>query len=186
MNTTQFIADCLAQTHLRLMATCEGLTAEQMAWRPAPTANNIGFILWHVARNEDSRITRTASEGGGFEQDLWATDGWFERFGQPETAPDPGDRLGLRSLAIPAPEVLVSYAEAVNARTARFLHSLADSKLDEHMPGRESQETRSDSLRHVIVHKNNHHGQIDYLRGLQEEEWDLAPGTGRILPGRST
>ena len=31
------------------------------------------------------------------------------------------------------------------------------------------------SLRHVIVHKNNHHGQIDYLRGLLEEDWDLTP-----------
>ena len=103
MNTTQFIADCLAQTHLRLHATCEGLTAEQVLWRPAPTANNIGFILWHMGRHEDSRVTAIACGAEGFETDLWATDGWYERFGQPATAPDPGDRLGLRSLAIPDP-----------------------------------------------------------------------------------
>ena len=182
----QFIADCLAQTHLRLMATCEGLTGEQMAWRPTPTANNIGFILWHVARNEDSRVTRTAGGNGEFGSDLWVSGGWFERFGQPETAPDPGDRLGLQSLAIPGPDVLTTYAEAVNARTARFLESLDDARLDEHMGGGESQQTVGGSLRHVIVHKNNHHGQIDYLRGLQEEDWDLTPGTGGILPGRAT
>ena len=185
MKAQQFIADCLAQTHLRLMVTCEGLTAEQMAWRPAPTSNNIGFILWHMTRNEDARISRTAGRQGDYEQDLWVSGGWFERFGQPETAPDPGDRLGLRSLAIPAPEVLLAYAEAVNAHTARFLVSLKDARLEEHMGGRDQQETVSDSLRHVIVHKNNHHGQINYLRGLQEEDWDLTPGTGRILPGRS-
>jgi uncharacterized damage-inducible protein DinB len=73
----------------------------------------------------------------------------------------------------------------VNARTARFLGSLQDARLADYMGGLEQQETVSDSLRHVIVHKNNHHGQIDYLRGLQEENWDLAPGTGRVLPGRS-
>ncbi len=185
MEATQFISDCLTQTHIRLMATCEGLTDEQMKWRPAPTANSIGFILWHVARNEDGRISRTAGRKGDFEQDLWVSGGWFERFGQPETAPDPGDRLGLRSLAIPVPEVLISYTKAVNARTAQFLESLDDARLNEHMGDREQQETVSDSLRHVIVHKNNHHGQIDYLRGLQEEDWDLTPGTGRILPGRS-
>jgi hypothetical protein len=38
------------------------------------------------------------------------------------------------------------------------------------------------ALRHGITHKNNHHGQIDYIRGLQEEEWDLPRGTGVVLP----
>ena len=184
MNTVQFISDCLEQTHIRLMATCDGLAEEQMAWRPAPTSNNIGFILWHVARNEDSRVTRTARGASGFEADLWVTDGWYEKFGQPQTAPDPGDRLGLRSLAIPPPEVLVSYAKAASARTALFLQTLEESRLNEAMSSTDQQDTLSSSLRHIIVHKNNHHGQIDYLRGLQEEDWDLAPGTGRILPGR--
>ena len=184
MNTVQFISDCLEQTYLRLMETCDGLTGEQMAWRPAPTANNIGFILWHMTRNEDARISRTAGRQGDFEQDLWVTGGWFERFGQPETAPDPGDRLGLQSLAIPGPDVLLTYAEAVSSRTMRFLASLDDASLNEHMGGREARQTLGGSLRHVIVHKNNHHGQIDYLRGLQEEDWDLTPGTGGILPGR--
>ncbi len=185
MSTVQFISDCLQQTHIRLMATCEGLTVEQMVWRPGPTSNNIGFILWHMTRNEDARISRTAGRQGDYEHDLWVSGGWFERFGQPETAPDPGDRLGLRSLAIPAPEVLISYAEAVTIRTVRFFELLDDSRLNEFMGGQEREEMVSDSLRHVIVHKNNHHGQIDYLRGLQEEDWDLTPGTGRILPGRS-
>ena len=48
MDTLKFIAYCLAQTHLRLTATCDGLTAEQMRWRPAPAANNIGFICMTV------------------------------------------------------------------------------------------------------------------------------------------
>ena len=186
MNSIQFISDCLEQTHLRLMATCDGLTAEQMAWRPAPTSNNIGFILWHLTRNEDARVTRTAVGRPGFEADLWVSGGWYERFDQPETAPDPGDRLGLRSLAIPAPEVLLTYSEAVSSRTMRFLESLVDANLDEQMGRGGQQEIVADSLRHLIVHKNNHHGQIDYLRGLQEEDWDLTPGTGRILPSRSS
>ncbi len=32
-----------------------------------------------------------------------------------------------------------------------------------------------------FTHKNNHHGQIDYIRGLQDEVWDLPPGTGMNL-----
>ena len=121
MNTAQFIADCLAQTHLRLHATCDGLTSEQVLWRPAPTAKQHRLILWHMGRHEDSRVTATACGAEGFEADPWATDGWHKQFGQPVTAPDPGDRLGLRSLAIPATEVLLSYFRAVNERTLRFV-----------------------------------------------------------------
>ena len=181
METLNFITDCLAQTHLRLMATCDGLTAEQMAWRPAPAANNIGFILWHVCRNEDSRVTRTAGEQSKFASDLWVTDGWHRSFNQPITAPDPGDRLGLRSLAIPPPDVLLAYAETVNRRTMQFLASLDPPALDAPIGPPEPGQTTAGSLRHIIVHKNNHHGQIDYLRGLQQEDWDLPRGMGARL-----
>ena len=185
MNTCQFIADCLTQTHLRLHATCEGLTEEQVLWRPAPTANNIGFILWHMGRHEDSRITAIADGVSGFEADRWVTDGWYERFAQPATAPDPGDRLGLRSLAIPAPEVLLSYFKAVNERTINFVESIEEEGLEAFLPGSEPRQTVGGALRHMIVHQNNHHGQVDYLRGLQEEDWDLPRGTGGVLPARS-
>ena len=37
MDAVAFISDCLAQVHLRLMATCEGLNSEQLLWRPRPT-----------------------------------------------------------------------------------------------------------------------------------------------------
>ena len=111
--------------------------------------------------------------------------GWYKQFGQPVTAPDPGDRLGLRSLAIPSPEALLSYFKAVNERTMRFVTSLDEERLNDYIGHREPRQTVADSLRHVIVHQNNHHGQVDYLRGLQEEDWDLPRGTGGILPNRS-
>ena len=178
MDAVVFISDCLAQVHLRLLATCEGLSTEQLLWRPAPTANNIGFILWHLFRNEDARVTNTGKLG----EDIWASDSWHRRFGQPATAPDPGDRLGLRALAIPSLEVLVGYAEAVQQRTARYVSGLTPEILDLTPDPTRPELTVGGSLRHLITHKNNHHGQIDYLRGLQDEAWDLPPGTGVVLP----
>jgi uncharacterized damage-inducible protein DinB len=178
MDAAGFISDCLAQVHLRLMATCEGLNTEQLIWRPAPTANNIGFILWHMVRNEDARITGT----GNLDGDIWAVDSWHEKFGQPATAPDPGDRMGLRALAIPSLEVLTGYAEAVHQRSIKYVKGLMPEDLDK-LPDQSRPELAvSGSLRHLITHKNNHHGQIDYLRGLQDEAWDLPRGTGVVLP----
>ena len=125
MDAVKFISDCLAEVHLRLMATSDNLTNDELLWRSAPTANNIGSIVWHLARNEDARITNASK----LDEDIWATELWYEGFGQPVTAPDP-DRPDF---------------------------------------------TVAGSLRHLVTHKNNHHGQIDYLRGLQDEAWDL-PG----------
>ena len=178
MDSTAFITDCLAQVHLRPIATCYDLSTEQLVWRPAPTANNIGFILWHLVRNEDARVTNTGKLGA----DLWATGIWHEKFGQPATAPDPGDRMGLRALAIPSLAVLVGYAEAVHQRTLGYLAVLTPDSLDKLPDPARPEYDVSGSLRHLITHKNNHHGQFDYLRGLQDEVWDLPRGTGVVLP----
>jgi uncharacterized damage-inducible protein DinB len=90
--------------------------------------------------------------------------------------------MGLRALAIPSLEVLVGYAEAVHRRTLRYLAGLTPDSLDQLPDPARPEYDVSGSLRHLITHKNNHHGQIDYLRGLQDEAWDLPRGTGVVLP----
>lgn len=178
MDAITFISDSLRQVQLRLMATCEGLTQEQVLWRPSPNANNIGFILWHLTRGEDNAI-RTL---GTSEPALWVSQGWHERFNQPIDSPDPGDRMGLQSLPIPDLEVLLGYSRAVHEKTQGVLSSLPAERLDEARNQTRPQRTVAETLRHLITHKNNHHGQIDYIRGLQDESWDLPPGTGIVLP----
>ena len=176
MDTVSFISQSLRQVNLRLLATCEGLTEEQVLWRPAPYANNIGFILWHMARAEDHLISQL---GNG--HSLWASEGWYGKFHQPIGAPDPGDKMGLQSLPIPELEVLTAYARSIHRQTETFLSTLAIEELDEHPFSDQPERTPASSLRHLITHKNNHHGQIDYIRGLQDENWDLPPGTGSVL-----
>ncbi len=117
MDTISFISQCLAQVQLRLLGTCNGLTQDQVLWRPAPHANSIGFILWHVARGEDRTITALA----GRASDLWESDEWYQAFGQPIEAPEPGDRPGLRSLTVPSLGVLVDYLEAAHRQTLGYL-----------------------------------------------------------------
>jgi uncharacterized damage-inducible protein DinB len=178
MNTIEFISQSLQQVQIRLLATCDGLADEQVLWRPSPHSNNIGFILWHVARAEDE----VASRLRGGEATLWVTDLWFEKFGQPVDSPDPGDRMGLRALSIPPLDTLIGYLEAVYRRTREAASGLTESDLDGHGGESPTDRTTGMSLRHLITHKNNHHGQIDYIRGLQDDTWDLPRGTGVQLP----
>ena len=56
MNTVLFISQSLIQAQVRLLASCNGLAREQVLWRPALHANNIGFNLWHLARSEEAIV----------------------------------------------------------------------------------------------------------------------------------
>ena len=181
MDAVSFIFQSLAQVNLRVLATCEGLTNEQVLWRASPHANNIGFILWHMARAEDYSINRLSHGMQSGKSTLWTSEGWYQKFGQPIDAPDPGDKMGLQSLPIPALDVLIGYARAAHQQTRGFLSGLTPEELDTSPDPNQPDRTMAVSLRHLITHKNNHHGQIDYIRGLQDENWDLPPGTGSVL-----
>ena len=61
MDAVAFIWDTLRQVHLGLSETCQGLTQDEVLWRPFPLANNIGFILWHVTRAEDNVLGSLSS-----------------------------------------------------------------------------------------------------------------------------
>ena len=53
-----------------------GLTAEQLAYRPTPEANTIGWLIWHLTRVQDHYIAEL------FDVDqLWTTGEWAGRFG---------------------------------------------------------------------------------------------------------
>jgi uncharacterized damage-inducible protein DinB len=74
-------------------------------------------------------------------------------------------------------DTLVAYLEAADARTMEYVRTLTPNALDAAIDG---ERTCGAMLRHLVTHKNNHHGQIDYLRGLQDPGWDLPPGTGMV------
>ena len=178
MDAVTFVSDALRQVQLRLLETCQGLTQDQVLWRPSPHANNIGFILWHLTRGEDDVISDLGTPGPG----LWVSQRWHEKFNQPVEAPDPGDRMALQSLSIPDLEVLLGYSKAVHQRSLYFLSSLAWEMLDRSNDPTRSEPTVAAALRHLITHKNNHHGQIDYIRGLQDQNWDLPPERALFCP----
>ena len=56
MTLNEFIADALDKENGFLMEGLDGLGPEELAWQPAPDANSIGWILWHMVRVEDMWI----------------------------------------------------------------------------------------------------------------------------------
>jgi hypothetical protein len=60
---------------------------------------------------------------------------------------------------------------------------LSPADLDRAPDPRQPERNVATYFRHMITHKNNHHGQIDFIRGLRHPEWELTPGTGIVQRG---
>ena len=180
MDTVKFVEQCLNEVHERLTKSLHGLNQEELIWRPAPHANCIAEILWHVVRSED-RMTRPRI---GLGAELWESQQWYQRFGYPREQPRGTDYQLLRVLDLPAPQLedLLAYMEAVHQDTLGKLHSLSPADLDRLPDPAHPERPIASYFRHLIIHKNNHHGQIDYIRGLIQPDWDLPPGTGIVQP----
>ena len=80
----------------------------------------------------------------------------------------------------PKIEDLLAYIEAVHQDVLTRLRELSPDDLDKAPDPERPGWNLATSLRHMITHKNNHHGQIDFIRGLMQPGWDLPPGTGIV------
>jgi hypothetical protein len=178
MDTITFIRQALTQVHERLMATLEDLTEADVAWRPGPAANTILEIACHVARAED-RLGRRMT---GFGPELWDSQGWKGTLSSAADvrAGEPYQFLGRHGAVPPRLADVKEYLLALHRDTLEKLGALTPAALDGVPdPGR-PERTIATYFRHMITHKNNHHGQIDLIRGLMHPEWNLAPGTGIV------
>ena len=174
MDLMTFIRQSYNEVYDRIVASCQGLTQEELMWRPAPHTNPIAFILWHAARAED-RMIRDAAQT----PEVWITQRWYEKFGHPKEMADVVEDAHQRdTLTLPSLEVLLGYLEAVHKNTLECLKRISPTDFNRVPdPGRPDR-TIGSRIRHVTVHGSNHHGQIDYLRGLMRQGWGLPPGTG--------
>ena len=114
MDMKDFIEDALEEFKERLYQTVDGLSTEELAWRPNSQANSIAFIAWHVARVEDRWTQWFARDS----VEVWVREGWYLRTGLSEG--DTGIGYGVAQLsAFPAitAGVLRSYADGVRKQT---------------------------------------------------------------------
>ena len=164
MTVNELIADALDKEDGFLRAALDGLTPAELAWQPAPGANSIGWMLWHMVRVEDMWIQFFAQ----FRSELWESDGWHEKFGLPtrdngfgHTAEqvDNFPRLDLAAF--------LEYRAAVRAATLAYLDTLGAADLAIVPRERRPEMSLGAMFRQIIGELYQHTGQIAYLRGLQ-------------------
>jgi len=162
----------------RMAETIQGLTEEQLLWRPALQANCIAEIAFHTIYGWDRLFNTSAGLG----QEIWISQQWYKRFGYPSEFASTNWIPILREYKLPTPRVgdLLAYMEAIYKDSLDKLNKLSPTDLDRTAGPKNMHLPVGFHLRHIITSTNNHHGQIDYIRGLIDPSWDLKPGTGII------
>ena len=143
----------------------EGLDQNQLLARPAPGANPIGWLIWHLTRVQDDHVAELLGE-----EQIWTTGDWARHFGLDSDPSNTGYGHSESDVAAVRPEtpgVLIDYYDAVAARTHELLQRLAPDDLDQVVD--ESWDppvTLGVRLVSVAVDDLEHVGQAAYVRGL--------------------
>jgi uncharacterized damage-inducible protein DinB len=165
MDLREYIGDSLKLGRERTLGVVNGLTPEQMVWRPGPDANSIIFLVWHIARSEDGLYNQWVE---GREQ-VWTAGGWDKRFGlKPEDSGREWTSQQVADFSPPSLEELLQYMDEVRESVLGSLPNLDLSRLGEKPhPGRPDW-TKANLLQLLIFHEAHHQGAMEYLIGLQK------------------
>ena len=142
----------------------EDLTPEERRFQPTPESNHIDFIVWHMARVEDTLFNRAILRRA----DLWEREGWGERLGIEEEGN--GYRFSAEQ-AIGLPDFpidgLMDYYRSVRGEIVEYIDSLTEDDLDALPNPRRPEYPVGETLKHIVVEEAQHVGQIAYIRGMQ-------------------
>ena len=171
MESNAIVIDALGRIQNTIRRVLDGMTPDQLYYRPAENSNSTAWVIWHLTRVQDHHI----SDMGGLEQ-LWTSDGWHARFGMEAdgkntgTGHTPGDVAKIR----PDAETLQSYYDAVYERTKTVLSSLTPEDMDRELDAPQYNPLPTIGVRcaSIISDNTQHVGQAAYIKGLaQGKHW---------------
>jgi hypothetical protein len=147
--------------------TVRGLDVDQLTQSPAPGANPIAWLVWHLARVQDHHIAELLDD-----EQIWETGDWAAQFGLTPDARNTG--YGHRPADVAAvrperPDVLLDYLAAVDLRTTTMLEGVTPDDLVR-IVDRWWDPPVTLGVRLVSVADDclQHAGQAAYVRGMLE------------------
>jgi hypothetical protein len=143
----------------------DGVAPDRLVEPPSAGRNHIAWLVWHLARVQDSHVAELLES-----DQLWATGDWAGRFG---LEPDPWNTgyghaaSEVATVRPESPEALLDYLGAVSERTNAYLGKLVPADLDRIVDRRFTPPVTL-GVRLVSVADDclQHAGQAAYVRGL--------------------
>ncbi|ANH90168.1 MULTISPECIES: DinB family protein [unclassified Streptomyces] len=161
--------DILIDGHSRIReevhAVLDGLTEQQLNAPPAPGANSVAWLLWHLTRVQDDHV----ADAFGLEQ-VWLAQDWEQRFGLGLPRLDTGYGHSPEQVAevkVASPDLLAGYYDAVHEQSLGALRGLAAKDLERVVDERwDPPVTLGVRLVSVLSDDLQHVGQAAYVKGL--------------------
>jgi len=168
MDVRDLLLDAFGRVEEEMQRTLDGLSVEQLTYRPADQANTIAWLAWHLTRVQDDHVSDLAGR-----TQAWLDEGWHARFERPADAHDVGFGDTAEDVAALRPasgELLLEYHHAVHRRTRAYVQTLTEAELDRELdePQWNPMPTVGVRLVSVIGDCQQHVGQMAYIRGLIE------------------
>lgn len=142
----------------------EGLSDDNLVFRPNGSANSIAWLIWHLTRVQDDHLA-----GAMNAEQVWTRDGWAGKFKLPFD--DAATGYGFSSDEVASvrasADLLLGYHDAVHKQTVEYIQKLApedyNAIVDKHW---NPPVTLAVRLVSVLSDDLQHAGQAAYLHGL--------------------
>lgn len=168
MNVNDVLIEAFDRLPGLVHSAVDRLTPEQLRWAPAPGANSVGWLVWHLARVQDHHVAELLGK-----DQIWVSGDWAEHFGLDADPDDIGYGHSPAQVAAVRPDgfqALIDYYDAVHARTRDLLRTVTPEELDRVVDERwDPPVTLGVRLISVVNDDVQHVGQAAYVRGLQPE-----------------
>jgi hypothetical protein len=173
VNEAQIYQEQLDAMSAAVKAEFDGLDSELLYKRPAPSANTVGFLYWHILRIWDLDLNHLVKQQGP-DEDLWHRGGYSEKSGY---NPDgkglsrlAGMGLGysdeeVDEVSAASLDALHDYHDALMAETKEFLSSGNDLRAEFSIAGRPAM-TPAQRMQHLVGHTYGHVGDVRFVKGL--------------------
>ncbi len=165
LSMQQYLALFTARALDGMTAALEGLTPEQLHFRPAAQSNSIGWEAWHLFRTADNIIHFVFHR----ERPIWLTQGLDEAWALPRVEQGTGMPPDVaHALVFPPSALLAGYGRDVRRAVVSRIEAMTDDELQIVGLVRPWGEiTRLEAIgQTLIAHGNGHLGQVSTARAL--------------------
>ena len=169
----ELLLDAFGRVREDVTAVVDGLSTQELLWRPDRGANSIAWLVWHLSRIQDDHLAGVTGD-----EQAWTSEGWYERFALPYAVRDHGyghspQQVGAFVLTDPA--VLTEYHAAVHAKTVAAIEAMVAADYARIVDRRwDPPVTAAVRIISVVNDTMQHAGQAAYVRGLVERNGVLS------------
>jgi len=170
MSASEILVEAFERLRDAMYPAVNGLSIEELTFRPDGESNSIAWLAWHLSRLQDAAVARLSGA-----DPVWTSRGWYERFALGLDPDDTGTGHGPDSVAIVVADArsLLDYFEDVHERTLEWIRSLDESELSRVLRAdHDAPVTVASRLLLVLIDDLQHVGQAAYLRGYVQRRAD--------------